>query len=192
MMQEHILRKEIITSKIVCRLVGIIVFITLTSLGAFVRIPLAFTPVPLTLQTFFVLLSGAFLGGELGAVTQFSYVLLGASGLPIFSGAGSGVFHFFGPTAGYLFGFVAASWFVGRQINKKTNTLLRVFLLFCAGDLILLSLGVIWLKVLFGYSFTKLLFLGFIPFIPGDLIKVIAASLVYVRLDVRLREIYPS
>ena len=86
---EVILKKELVLNKAACRIIGVAIFVVLTSLGAFVRIPLPFTPVPLTLQTMFVLLSGAFLGSGLAATAQLGYILLGLSGVPIFTGAGS-------------------------------------------------------------------------------------------------------
>lgn len=147
-MPEVILKREIIVNKQACRVIGVSVFIILTSLGAFVRIPLSFTPVPITLQTFFVLLSGAFLGSQLGAVTQLSYIILGLSGLSIFTGAGSGLLYIFGPTGGYLFGFILASLFVGRFIKYSQNSLMLTFGILCVGDLILLASGVIWLAML--------------------------------------------
>jgi biotin transport system substrate-specific component len=187
---EAIVKGEIISNKIVCRFAGVLVFLVLTSLGAFVRIPLPFTPVPITLQTFFVLLSGAFLGGNLGAFSQFSYALLGILGLPIFSGAGSGLFYLLGPTGGYILGFVLASYFVGRFIKYSQNNLFSVFALFVLSDFILLLCGMVWLKLILGCSFTKLLFIGFIPFLPGDLIKSVFASVLFLKAKGRLREIF--
>lgn len=189
-MMEAILRKEIMVSKTASRIIGVIIFIILTSLGAFVRIPLPFTPVPITLQTFFVLLSGAFLGSNLGASSQVGYILLGISGLPIFTGAGAGIPYLLGPTSGYIFGFVLASYFVGRFINFTKNNFFSTFSLLCLGDFILLICGVLWLKFIFGYSLTKLLFIGFIPFIPGDLLKALVASSLYLRLKSRIKEIF--
>jgi biotin transport system substrate-specific component len=187
---EAVFKKEIIINKTLCRITGIAVFVILTGLGAFVRIPLPFTPVPITLQTFFVLLSGAFLGSGLGATAQASYVLLGLSGLPVFTGAGSGLLYLFGPTAGYLFGFVLASFLAGRLIKYGQNNLFLTFVIFCVADFILLSSGVIWLKFLLGYPFVKLLSIGFIPFIPGDLLKALTAAVLYLKLKSRIKEIF--
>ena len=187
---EAILKKEIIMNKTWCRVIGVAVFVILTSLGAFVRIPLPFTPVPITLQTFFVLLSGAFLGGNLGGVSQLCYMLLGISGLPIFTGAGSGLFYPFGPTGGYLLGFILASFFVGRFIKYGRDNLLSIFGILCLGDFVILCSGILWLKILIGYNVTKLLFIGFIPFIPGDLLKALVASTLYLKLKSRLKEIF--
>ncbi|MCX5726738.1 MAG: biotin transporter BioY, partial [Candidatus Saganbacteria bacterium] len=83
-------RKEIVVSPVACGVIGVFGFIILTAAGAFVRIPLPFTPVPLTLQTFFVLLAGAVLGRKLGLLSQAGYVILGMLGLPIFAGAAGG------------------------------------------------------------------------------------------------------
>ena len=187
---EAVLRRELITNKRICRVLGVASFIVLTSLGAFVRIPLPFTPVPITLQTFFVLLCGAILGSRLGITAQISYLLIGALGLPIFTGASAGFFYLFGPTGGYLFGFVLAAFFIGRVLPRVSAKRGSVFLVFLAGDLILFSTGVIWLKVLLGYSLTKLLIIGFFPFILGDLLKVTAATFIYQRIQRRIREIF--
>ncbi len=187
---ELILKRELVTAKTLCRIFGVLVFVIFTALGAFVRIPLPFSPVPITLQTFFVLLSGAMLGNNLGALTQLSYIFLGTIGLPIFTGAGSGLFYLLGPTGGYLFGFVLAALFLGRLIKYSQNSLFFTFSIFCLADLILLICGIIWLKFIFGYSFTKLLFIGFIPFIPGDLLKALVASVLYLKLKNRLKEIF--
>ncbi len=187
---EAILKKEIISNKTLCRVLGVLTFIILTAQGAFVRIPLPFTPVPITLQTFFVLLSGVLLGSHLGALSQLSYIFLGALGLPIFTGAGSGLSYLFGPTGGYLFGFVLASLWLGKFIKYSRDNLFAAFAILCIADLIILSSGIVWLKFIFGYSFTKLLLIGFIPFIPGDLLKALAATFLYLRLKSRVKEIF--
>ena len=90
--------KNIIINKQAERAFLVTSFIILTALGAYVRIPLPFTPVPITLQTFFVILCGAILGKKLGSLTQTSYVILGTLGLPIFQGYGAGFLHLAGPT----------------------------------------------------------------------------------------------
>lgn len=187
---ESILKKEIMLNRTLARMIGVLVFVILTGLGAFVRIPLPFTPVPITLQTMFVLLSGAFLGRNLGVVTQLSYIFLGISGLPIFSGAGSGLFYLLGPTGGYIFGFVLAGFFIGRFIKYSQNNLFSTFILLCLGDLIILFCGMIWLKLILGYPFIKLLVIGFVPFLPGDVLKALVAAVLYLKLKTRIKEIF--
>lgn len=176
-------------NKAACRIIGISAFVIMTGLGAFVRIPLPFSPVPLTLQTFFVLLSGAVLGSKLGLTAQLSYMLLGVSGVPLFTASGSGLLYLAGPTAGYLFGFMPASFLVGRFIRYSKN-FFSLFALFCLADLIILACGMLWLKFLFGYGIDKAFLLGFFPFIPGDMLKALAAAAFYSRLKSRLKEIF--
>lgn len=187
---EAILSKEIIVNRTLCRIIGVLVFVILMSLGAFVRIPLPFSPVPLTLQTLFVLLSGAMLGSNLGTLSQLSYIFLGILGFPVFTGAGSGLFYLFGPTGGYLFGFVLAALFVGKFIRYNQNNLFSILGILFLGDLIILSMGTIWLKLILGYPLPKLLLIGFLPFLPGDLFKVFIAGFIYLRLNSRPRQIF--
>ena len=85
----------------------IAIFATLTTLGAYIHIPL--TPIPITLQTLFTYLSGTLLGGRLGALSQLVYVLMGMLGLPVYAGGKAGITHLFGPTGGFLLGFILAS-----------------------------------------------------------------------------------
>jgi len=189
-MAELILSKEIVVNKSASRVIGVMAFVILTALGAFVRLPLPFTPVPITLQTFFVLLSGAFLGSRLGAASQLGYILLGIAGLPIFTNAGSGLFYLFGPTGGYIFGFILAGYFIGRFIKYRQKNFISLFCLFCLADFLLLLSGVVWLKVIFGYRLSRLFLIGFIPFLPGDLIKAWAASFIYWKLKARIKEVF--
>lgn len=187
---DTILRREIVTNKVACRALGIAAFTVASALGAYVRIPLPFTPVPLTLQTFFVLLSGAALGGRMGAVAQASYILLGVMGLSVFSGASSGPGYLLGPTGGYLFGFVLAAVFVGRSLRFRRGGFPFVFGVFSLGAMIILAAGAVWLKFLLGCSLEHAVWLGLMPFIPGDLIKVSVVSVLYLKFEPRLREVF--
>lgn len=188
-----VLKREIIKSRLINNILGVSIFIVLTSLGAFVRIPLGFTPVPLTLQTFFVLLSGAILGPNLGLFSQAGYLLLGAAGLPIFSGAGTGLLYLFGPTAGYIWGFILASFMAGHLVNRTSKDRLNfwsIFLYMCLADLIILLCGSLWLYLGFKFSLRQALLLGFFPFIAGDIIKVIVAAHLYKNIQTRTKEIF--
>lgn len=189
-MTELIFKREVIANKALCRALGVTAFIILTALGAFVRLPLPFTPVPLTLQTFFVLCSGAFLGKRLGVASQFGYLSLGVMGFPIFANAGYGAAYLFGPTAGYIFGFILASFFIGGAAKRGEDNFFLTLSLFCLADLIILSCGMLWLRVIFGYPLTRLLGIGFLPFVAGDFLKASAACLVYLKLKSRIREIF--
>lgn len=173
------LQREIVIDKTTEKIIGCSIFVILTAIGAYIRIPLFFTPVPITLQTFVVLLSGAVMGRRLGPLSQVIYISLGALGLPVFQGYGYGVFHILGPTGGYLFGFILASYIVALLAKN-------VFLAMTAGLAIIYFFGVAWLKLFLGTSLSSALVLGLYPFIPGEVIKVIAASYIYKGLKSRI------
>ncbi|MBI2124403.1 biotin transporter BioY [Candidatus Pacearchaeota archaeon] len=101
-------------------------FAALTGAVAWFKIPLPFTPVPITLQTLMVLLSGAMLGAYYGALSMIIYLILGAIGLPVFAGGGSGVGALTGPSGGYLFSYPVAAFAIGYMLQKKTlNAFIR-------------------------------------------------------------------
>ena len=149
----------------------------LVALLAQVRIPLPFTPVPLTGQTFGVLLVSATFGAKRGASSMTLYTLLGALGLPIFAGGAAGMAYLAGPTLGYLFGFVVAAFVIGKLAERGLERNLRTSLLpFLVGTLVIYAFGAGWLAILFGVE--KALALGVLPFIVGDVIKLTLAALV--------------
>lgn len=143
--------------------------------SAYIQIPLPFSPVPVTAQTMAVLACGLFLGPVRGALTVFAYLAEGALGLPVFAGGAAGMARFFGPTGGYLIGFVGAAFIVGL-LSEKTRAI-------GYGKLIgILSLGTICLfvpglAVLSIYTPKEsLLQLGLFPFLPGAVIKIIVLA----------------
>ncbi len=185
---ETIINKELVIDKKICRVAAVGVFIVLTALSAFVRIPLPFTPVPLTLQTFFVLLCGALLGRKLGLFTQASYMLLGLTGAQVFTGSGSGSLYLIGPTGGYIFGFILAAYFAGSFLTGKEKSSGNVFLKLLCADFIILFSGTLWLKISLSCSLSKAFLLGFLPFLSGDILKVILATGIYKKIHLRIRE----
>jgi biotin transport system substrate-specific component len=141
-----------------------------------VRIPLPFTPVPLTGQTFAVLLAGVALGSRRGSASMLFYLVLGAIGLPVFAGGASGLAYLAGPTGGYLVGFVCAAWFVGRMAEYGLDRKFRsMWLVFLAGEAIIYLFGLPWLSLYVGVK--KVLIAGLLPFLPGDIVKLVAATL---------------
>ncbi|MFH0827504.1 MAG: biotin transporter BioY [Candidatus Omnitrophota bacterium] len=187
---ELTLRREIILDKTACRVFGVVVFVILTALGAFVRIPLPFTPVPVTLQTLFVLLGALTLGRSLGALTQALYISLGILGAPVFSQTVLGLGFLAAPTAGYLFGFVLAAFFAGHLIPSARNNPFLILAVVLAADMIILVCGTLWLKFLFALPLNRALLIGFFPFIPGDLLKGLAVTSIFLKLESRLRAIF--
>ncbi|NMC57956.1 MAG: biotin transporter BioY [Candidatus Methanofastidiosa archaeon] len=161
-------------------------FAALTAVGGFVSIP--FYPVPLTLQIFFVLLSGVILGKKLGALSQIIYVGIGAIGVPVFHNATGGIGILLGPTGGFLFGFIGGAYLSGLFYEKYKNNKIRFFGLI--GSLFPIYLiGILWLSFITGMSIEKAILLGGVPFIPGDIVKSILAFLVekkvknYIKLN---------
>ncbi|MFA5859049.1 MAG: biotin transporter BioY [Elusimicrobiota bacterium] len=180
---------ELAFSRVARQGIGIALFAAGTVIGAYVYIPLPFTPVPVTLQTFFVTLSGAVLGPVNGVVSQICYLMLGCIGLPVFSGAKAGaVWMATGPTVGYLFGFLLASVFngliLGNGKNVKISTALLTFVL--TSSLILIC-GTVWLVVGMKFTVADAVMKGFVPFIPGDLFKLTLATVVFVTQEQRFR-----
>jgi biotin transport system substrate-specific component len=153
-------------------------FAALTALLAQVRIPLWFTPVPITGQTFAVLLSGAALGARLGVASQVLYVASGAIGLPVYTGGGGGWEHLSGPTGGYLLGFVAAAFVVGRLAEQRQDrTVATAIPAFLTGTVVVYACGVPWLAWSLGVDGTRAMELGLVPFVIGDLVKVLLAGI---------------
>ncbi|MBT3338597.1 MAG: biotin transporter BioY [Anaerolineae bacterium] len=148
----------------------------LVTLLAQIKIPLPFTPVPLTGQTFAVLLVGATLGSKRGAASLTFYTALGALGLPIFAGGAAGMAYLSGATLGYLIGFIVAAYLIGRLAERGLERSLRTSLLpFFVGTIVIYLFGAGWLAMLFGIE--KALTLGVLPFLIGDAIKLVLAAL---------------
>ncbi len=159
--------------------------IALVALGALLtagaaQISIPMWPVPITGQTFAVLLVGAALGATRGAISMAFYVLLGAVGLPVFAAGKSG--FVFGPTLGYLFGFIAAGAVVGffaeREIGRKWFS---VAIGFVTGNAIIYAFGLPWLSIYLGANswpndLNATLAAGLYPFLVGDAIKIAIAS----------------
>lgn len=178
-------KREIAIDKTVSNVIGVFTIILLLSLGAYIRIPLPFTPVPITLQTFFVLLGGAILGRTYAPIATCGYLFLGGLGLPIFQGYGSGIPHILGPTGGYLVGFIAASFVIGSLIDFKRNKPYFGWTVFSMvlGQVLIYAFGIWWLAISLKLNLVKAVYLGFIPFLPGAAFKLITASVIYTKFS---------
>lgn len=177
-------RERASTTELVALALG---FAGLTGVAAQLRVPLPFTPVPITLQTFAVLLAGIVLGAGYGGLSQALYVGIGLAGVPWFQGGGAGIGHLLGPTGGYIVGFVAAAALVGYvtdrfAVARRLPALLVV--LAVADFVVIYGFGLpwlyAWLTLVEGSAVDvgRLLALGFLPFVPGDVIKLMAATAV--------------
>lgn len=147
----------------------------LVALSAQVVVPLPFTPVPITGQTFAVLFVGALLGSRRGALALTAYLLEGAAGLPVFAGGGSTLAWLAGPTAGYLWSYPAAAWLTGRLAERGWDRRpATAALALGAGNAVIYAVGLPWLA--FYVGFERVLAAGFLPFLPGDLVKIAVAA----------------
>ena len=153
-------------------------FSLLTALAAQVVIPLPWTPVPITGQTFAVLLTGALLGSRLGALAMILYLIEGASGLPFFYAGGSGVQHLlFSPTSGYLLSYPVAAFVVGLLAERGWDRrFLTAALAMTLGSLVILLGGWAWLARF--VSPAAAFQAGVAPFLIGDVIKIALAAAV--------------
>jgi len=157
----------------------------LAGLAAQTRVPIPWSPVPITGQTFAVLLAGVLLGRWWGGISMAIYIGLGIAGVPWFTGMGSGIGYLAGPTGGYIAGFILAALFLGHITDnyvKSRNFLPMLGLMIFANFALiygpgLLQLG-LWLKLINGeaVNFSTLLTVGAAPFIVGDIIKIVLAA----------------
>jgi len=158
--------------------VQIVGFAILTAIAAQIRIPLPFTPVPITMQTLVVTLAGALIGWKKGALSQLLYVVWGAFGAPLFAGGAFGLAVLAGPTGGYLYGFIAGAMLSGLLTPTKPSYLMAWGTQFIA-SLPILFFGWLHLTLFVGNDPANAFALGVAPFILGDLMKVtISAGLV--------------
>jgi biotin transport system substrate-specific component len=157
--------------------VEVAALVSLTSLAAQVAIYLPFTPVPLTLQTFVILLGAAAVGAQRAAIAQSAYLALAIAGLPIMADGKGGLEAVYGATSGYLVGFIFASIAVGYLAkNLSTNKFLNVFFGYVVGSITIYIFGVIGLIIYAEISLISALMVGVVPFIIGDIVKAIAAG----------------
>lgn len=157
----------------------------LTGFMAQIKFSLPWTPVPVTGQTFAVLLAGIFLGNWWGGISQIIYLVMGVAGIPWFSNMSGGFNILIGPTGGYLIGFILAAFFLGYFSDKyiMTRNFLPMFGLMLFANFFLIYIpGLLQLSIWFyivkgsGLSLMKLLWIGAIPFIIGDITKIVTAA----------------
>ncbi|GGA47220.1 biotin transporter BioY [Paenibacillus physcomitrellae] len=165
-------------------------FAALIVVFGYVSIPLGFTPVPITLQTLAVLLAGGLLGPRYGFFSIMIVVVLTAVGFPLLQGKG-GFAVLLGPTGGYVVMWPFAALIIGLLVRKvKGNAWLQrlfIFLIMCLGSFLLYVTGVLWLGHVAGFTLSKAIVAGMYPYIPGDMIKAAAATVIILSL----RQMFP-
>jgi biotin transport system substrate-specific component len=164
-------RRRVVTAALV------VSFALLTALAAQFRINLPFTPVPITGQTFAVLLAGGVLGSRAGASSQALY-WVGGLFFPFYAGGGSGWNVAKGATGGYLVGFIVAAWVIGLLAERgQDRTVAAAIPAFLAGTVVIYLLGVPWLAHVADWGWQEAVEKGMVPFVIGDLAKVALAGI---------------
>lgn len=156
-------------------------FTALTAAGALVAIPIPFSPVPIVLNNLFVILCGLVLRPKWAFLAMVSYLACGALGLPVFAGGSGGLGHVFGPTGGFLFGFVASAPLVAA-VRGTGESSWRMGIAAAAGVLATYAAGVPWLSWTAGVTLQRAIVLAMVPFLPGDVLKAGLAVLIARRL----------
>lgn len=172
-------KSKLITKVTSSELFWIFSFAVLTAVSAQISIPVK--PVPFTLQTLMVGLTGAFLGAKKGAYSQLLYLFLGSIGLPVFAPVADGYFgvaSLFGPTGGYLLAFPLAAFVAGYIIEKNRNYLF-VILAMVATESVIILVGTVYLNIMFLNNWTEALKSGAIIFSLWTVIKIFAGASIY-------------
>jgi biotin transport system substrate-specific component len=160
----------------------ILAFTALTGIGAQIVIP--HSPVPFTLQTFFVLLSGALLGSSKGTISQVLYLVLGLAGFPLFTSGGFGLERIIGPTGGYLIAFPIAALIVGAMVQFKKTLIWTVFSMFL-GLCIIFGSGIMFLNLFWLHDFAQSVSSGLLLFTWWDLVKLFGAASISFEISKR-------
>jgi len=161
-------------------------FVAMICVCSLIKIPLPFSPVPITLQTFAVLLAGLMLGARDGMLCATVYMMLGAIGLPVFSGMTSGFGVLLGVTGGFIWGFIPAAFAVGlchSKLRKRVPFAVSAGLACVLGSVLIYTFGVAWFAWSGQYAVGKALTLVCVPFLPGDFVKCVAAVCVAAALE---------
>lgn len=157
-------------------------FCALTAVFSQISLPLPFTPVPVNLATLAVLMAGGLLGASGGGWSMAAYLLLGFAGLPVFSGFRGGAAALVGPTGGYLAGYLAAALVTGLLLSPRETRLFPHALAMGIGTIVCYIFGTAWFIILTHCGIPAALGMCVLPFLPGDALKIAAASLLCVRI----------
>ena len=157
------------------RVAGIAAFVGFTALAAQLAVRLPWTPVPVTMQTLFVLLAGIVLGPRDGFYAMIAYIGIGVAGAPVFAGLTFGPAVLFGPTGGYLVAFPAAALLTGVISRRLRGGKIPVLLASLTGSAFILAGGTLYLGLLSGQSFSGVFAMAVFPFILADIVKSVLA-----------------
>ncbi len=160
-------------------------FAAMMAVGAYIKIPVPISPVPITLQVLFVLMAGAMLGARWGTISVIVYLFLGIAGLPVFSGGSSGLGVLFGPTGGYLIGFMFAALIIGILCDRYGRDKVHFNALFMlAGLFVIYLFGILQLMNVASLTLPEAVAIGLLSYIPGAILKLLAAAIIASRYSI--------
>lgn len=162
-------------------------FATLIAVSGYISIPLPFSTVPVTAQTLAVMLAGSLLPVGHAAASVLVFLCMGAVGLPVFSGGTAGLGIIIGKTGGYLIGFLAGAVLISLLRGRKPGFFRMLTVNAIGGILVVYVFGVLWLNYVTGIGISKAVIFGALPFIPGDIVKIIVAALITQKLSKHIK-----
>ena len=177
------------------RLVLTAMFAAILAVASWISVPLPFTPVPINLATLAVTLTGALLGSRYGSLSVIIYLLLGAVGVPVFAGFTGGLGHIAGPTGGYIVGYLTSVFICGLVIELTGKDDVKWWTTAIAAVLGTFScyvLGTIWFIVLTNNTLAASMTMCVLPFLPGEVFKLVAASVIVPVLKPVLDRMYST
>ncbi len=176
------------TSNVSKKIVFTALFAALIAVCGFISIPIPGTPIPIVLQNMLTVLTGLMLGPVWGTLSTALFLVAGTLGLPIFAGGTGGIAKLMGPTGGFLYGYALATLISGmiaqRPVYGKKTPLLRLILATVCGFVIMYIPGVIHFMRVMDKTFSQTMTLCVIPYIPGDVVKMVLAILLAAKLRI--------
>ena len=167
-------------------------FTALIIIGGYLSFPIPLSPVPIVLADFFVMLAGLCLGASGGAASIGLFLFLGAIGLPVFAGGKAGLAVFIGPTGGFLIGYLLCVFVIGLISEKGKPSFIKDLAALLVADIVLFGIGLPWLKLVLKVTWEKALALGLLPFLIGNIIKIVAALALIQLLRPFLKQFIPN
>ena len=150
-------------------------------------VPLPFSPVPISFANLIIYLCAVIVGTKKVTISVLLYILIGAVGVPVYSGYNSGIQRIVGPTGGYLLGFIACAVFTGLFVEKFENKIYMYAVGMIIGTVICYIIGSVWLSYSNSLTFMQALWGGVVPFVPGDIVKIVIAVLTGYKMRKLLR-----
>lgn len=167
-------------------------FAALIAVSGIISIPLPISPVPITGQSLAIMLAGGILTVRQAGFSVLTFLLLGAVGVPVFAGLSGGIGILVGPRGGYLIGYLVGAIVIALLKGDKNNLWRLALANVVGGIFVVYVFGVLWLSFVTGMGLEKAIMVGALPYIPGDLFKMVLATVIGVAVNKRLPRMYST